>query len=420
MKTSENLEARTGPSHETPFEGRSPKALDRGSMHKSSGKSRGGVARFFAAISVVLVSTIVTLLFCEALVRIIAPTETLTRFNEDYQGLKGVRPSIHGFHQIPDTFRKTYSTGAQRFRGQQLFALQPPPGIPRIAVLGDSFTFGWGANDDETYPADLERILAKDVGPVEVINAGALGDGTGDEALWYDAWVSGFHPTLVVLTVVPNDTDDDLARTLFTVDSSGDAHPLTAQQLGGYQHSQRGFARFIQSVPGYEFLGEHSQFLSLFRRVVSLKIRSNRINQWQEAQGTRAFETVGLPLLAAEVTWLNRRVQQSNARLVVTFVPFRDTIYPDPSAPKPPIDKATEMIATLTRVCAANGIPFLDMTPEFVRRAATDKRPLFYMTRYDSHPTPAGYQAIADLISPLVIDQLHSHEQSSAGLPEVK
>ncbi len=369
--------------------------------------SHGRLARFCASVAVVLVSSCLTLLLGEVIVRVFAPTETLSLFNEDYQGLKAARPNIHGFHEIPGTFRKTYSTSAQRFRGQQLFAPQPPPGTLRIAVLGDSFTFGWGANDDETYPANLARILAKEVGPVEVLNAGALGDGTGDEALWYDAWVSRFNPKLVILTVVPNDTDDDLARTLFAVEPSGEGHPLPAQQLHHYQQSQRRFARLMHSLPGYEFLGEHSELLSLFRRVVSLKIRTRRINQWQNGQGARAFETVGLPLLAAEVTWLNHRVQQSNARLVVTFVPFRETIYGDPRANKSANDKAAEMIATLARACASAGIPFLNMTPEMRTVAAADKLPLYYMTNLDAHPTPEGYRAIAKNLAAFLTDQLH-------------
>jgi lysophospholipase L1-like esterase len=369
--------------------------------------SLGRLGTFFARVAIVLASIVATLLFCEMLVRVIAPTETLTRFNDDYHGLKGVRPDIHGFHQIPDTFRKTYSTSAQRFRGSRMFSPEAPSGTLRIAVLGDSFTFGWGADDDETYPAVLERILGKTMGPVEIINAGALGDGTGDEALWYDAWVSAFHPKLVILTVVPNDTDDDLARTLFTIDSKREAHPLSPQQLQGYQQSQRGFARIVQAIPGYEYLGEHSQLLSLFRRVVSLKIRTHRISQWQQGQTIRAYKTVGLPLLGAEVAWLNKRVQQDGAKLVVTFVPFRDTIYGDPHAPKPALDKPGEMITVLTKVCAAEGIPFLDMTPEFHTEAAADKLPLYYMTKYDSHPTPEGYRFMAENLASFLSQQLH-------------
>jgi len=348
----------------------------------------------------------------EAIVRVFAPTETMSRFNEDFQGLKAVRPNVHGFHQIPDTFRKEYSTSAQRFRGQRMYAQSPAPATLRIAVLGDSFTFGWGATDDETYPGNLERILSHDIGAVEVINAGALGDGTGDEALWYDAWVSNFHSQLVVLTVVPNDTDDDLDRTLFEVSPSGEAEPLSRERLQHYRPSQNGIARIIHAIPGFEYLAEHSQLMNLFRRVVSLKIRDRRIDRWQTAKDGHPFETVGLPLLAGEVAWLNRRVQQSGARLAVVFVPFRETIYPDSRVPKPEIDKAGEMIATLAQVCAREKIPFHDTTSEMKAEAAAGKVPLYYMSDYDAHPTPAGYRAIAQNVAAFIVSQFQFKQTS--------
>jgi lysophospholipase L1-like esterase len=40
----------------------------------------------------------------------------------------------------------------------------------RIICIGDSLTFGWGALDEETYPAILGKLLAPDF---EVINGGS-------------------------------------------------------------------------------------------------------------------------------------------------------------------------------------------------------------------------------------------------------
>jgi lysophospholipase L1-like esterase len=51
-----------------------------------------------------------------------------------------------------------------------------------ILALGDSFTFGLGVRDEETWPGQLQTLLAHSpVGPVEVVNAGTISYGVFQE-----------------------------------------------------------------------------------------------------------------------------------------------------------------------------------------------------------------------------------------------
>ena len=131
------------------------------------------------------------------------------------------RPNVRGREFVPDTYDVTISFNSQRFRGEREYSTQPDTGIIRLAMLGDSVTFGNGANDNQAYPFQLQSILRERLlrtpasGIPEVINAGIGGTGTAEQVLWYEHWVRQFHSQLVVLNVFCNDVDGDLQKWSF-------------------------------------------------------------------------------------------------------------------------------------------------------------------------------------------------------------
>jgi lysophospholipase L1-like esterase len=79
-----------------------------------------------------------------------------------------------------------------------------PPGTRRIAVLGDSFTFGYGVEGDAVWPAVLERLMSPGV---EVLNFGVGGYSTQDEAALLEHKALAFDPDLVLVGYTLNDPD---------------------------------------------------------------------------------------------------------------------------------------------------------------------------------------------------------------------
>lgn len=85
----------------------------------------------------------------------------------------------------------------------------------RIAALGDSHTMGEGLNRSESWPEQLERMLAARLeGSVEVINAGVPGYGTADMYQLLEDRILQLNPDLVILTVSMEDsvTEQDRRR----------------------------------------------------------------------------------------------------------------------------------------------------------------------------------------------------------------
>jgi lysophospholipase L1-like esterase len=109
---------------------------------------------------------------------------------------------------IDDGFVTIDSLG---FRGREV-ALPKPPGRLRIVVVGDSVTLGWGVNDGDTFPAQLEAILRgrfpnRDL---EVINLGVGGYDTRQEVTLLERNVARLDPDVVLVGFYSNDVPDTL------------------------------------------------------------------------------------------------------------------------------------------------------------------------------------------------------------------
>jgi acyl-CoA thioesterase I len=80
----------------------------------------------------------------------------------------------------------------------------PVADTPLVVFLGDSLTAGLGLDEDEAYPAVLERELKEEGLPVRVLNAGVSGDTTAG-GLSRIGWLLGQHPDVVVVALGAND-----------------------------------------------------------------------------------------------------------------------------------------------------------------------------------------------------------------------
>lgn len=99
-------------------------------------------------------------------------------------------------------------------------AMPKPEGTYRILLLGDSMVFGWGVEDDQTFAAELERILNTESGfsakriEVEVLNAGFAAGFTVDGYYAYLVNVGkSFEPDMVVVSFFPYNDIKELLDT---------------------------------------------------------------------------------------------------------------------------------------------------------------------------------------------------------------
>ena len=165
-----------------------------------------------------------------------------------------------------DDIDTVYATNAQGLREDHAFG-PPAPGRPRLLVLGDSFTFGWGVDGAQAFPHLLDGHRAAGGGTVESVNAGVPGYGPDNEAAWLRAYGWALQPRIVLVGFfVGNDVNDViLGMGKTTVDAAGRLveSPATRQAMAAGAPAPT--AGSLGGVKGW--LAAHSHAYVFLRRL---------------------------------------------------------------------------------------------------------------------------------------------------------
>jgi len=98
-------------------------------------------------------------------------------------------------------FDAPFTTNSRGLRGRKEYTPIALPGVKRIVVLGDSFTWGYGVADDEVFA----EVLASKLSNTEVINLGVSGHALRHELRYLDREGMRYHPCVVVVALCMND-----------------------------------------------------------------------------------------------------------------------------------------------------------------------------------------------------------------------
>lgn len=146
------------------------------------------------------------------LIIILAVLEVYLRFF-DPQSLRLSRPDeVLGWNHVPNTsgyWRKSCFSTKLEFNLEGMRDIQhatvKPPGIYRIAVIGDSFVTAQEVDLDKAFFRQLQQILNSLGHNVEVLGFGVRGFGNDQEYRLLENYALKYDPDLVILTFVPND-----------------------------------------------------------------------------------------------------------------------------------------------------------------------------------------------------------------------
>jgi hypothetical protein len=170
----------------------------------------------------VALSLLFSLFVAEAAMRVRSPqwSDQWKMYRLDPIYVRGLQPNVknalvHG-HSREFAFR--FSTNAQGLRMEEDLQNPKPTGIFRILIVGDSFTFGYGVEQGQSYPRQLQRYLDPKGDRLEVINAGfASGYTLTTEYLFTREMAEEWQPDLVLVGVCLSNDLGDLALTSWRI-----------------------------------------------------------------------------------------------------------------------------------------------------------------------------------------------------------
>lgn len=165
------------------------------------------LSRVLRGLAAGLGAALLALVLVEGGLRLFAPQGLVTEHFR-YEALPGGDAGGPGYRLQPGLFLPGRVGGRVNGLGLRGPEVPADDGRPRLVVLGDSFVYGAGVAEAETFAAGLADAVG---GRGVVLNAGTPGYGTARALAWLETFGDELAPDLVLLAAfVGNDVTDNL------------------------------------------------------------------------------------------------------------------------------------------------------------------------------------------------------------------
>jgi len=309
-----------------------------------------------------------------------SPSQTLRGLHRMNARAPWIYEMVPGERRTDPTSGVVYEVNRSGFRDRDR-ALARPDGTFRIAVIGDSLTFGYGVALEATFAARLgQRLVRLDEPTFEVLNLGVSGYNPYTEAELLRGVGLGYTPDLVLVQFCINDLNDPTLHfdtsTMLTLGAIPDAAlPDPAARARRPAVASDGLARRVCSA---------SRVCSRIADAIAAHAAHDEL-----VAALAPHETPS----DAEIAWLAhlyrrmaRDTRERHGQLAVVVFPWSTQVARDAPAP---------LQDALAALGVREDILVIDLLPAFRRAAAESAAPLFLDLW---HPTARGHAIAADAI----------------------
>lgn len=288
-----------------------------------------------------------------------------------------------------------------------------PPGVVRIALVGDSVTYGSGVEADQVLSAALQRRFDQSGHRVEIVNAGVRGFTTYNEVRWLRDRILALEPDLVVLQTCMNDIANPAwhwnKKSSVELVPPVEAFPDPAQRT--------------IPVPEWSFLSSPLSYSMLFttgymiylkgqQRTLEIDIGVTQNGRFWPTYITAEADSTLLPLTdytSQEWGWLRAQLDLAHSVSASRGIPLLLLVVP--LAYELEAGYPLQPEAGFMRYCNEKGLRCLNLRETFKGRRADE---LFIMNSGKHLPTlpdvwhlsPAGHAAAADALYELLVPEV--------------
>lgn len=334
------------------------------------------------------------------------------------------QPDLDSRYVLPGSFDVRVRCNSRGLRDDEI-PFSKPSGVRRIVVLGDSFMWGFGVENEETLSSVLEGLLPQ----TQCVNLGANGYSTLQEMVRLETAGLRYEPDWVVLAFTPNDLADNLD------DKKGGRPKAALDGDGALRVDNRPIRRRWKS-PVTQWLRHNSRLFNFVEYgTESIRLARKASNRAESLAASAAptpspapdpkegeeeldFATIELyapPSASIEFGWeveglLLSRIKamalDNNSRILVVYVAVRETSTPAQFATR--VRSLAEGIdldpdrpsRRLAEICRVLEIPFVNLEPDF--RGHADPASLFLTA--NAHWSAAGHALAATLVARTIGD----------------
>jgi hypothetical protein len=360
---------------------------------KPAGRKRGAVN-----FLVVLVASTAILVVCEVVARVSKlayepqydQRAKVSRRSANAELRKELIPGFDG-----DALGGRVHVNSHGFRGSEV-ANEKPSGVTRICVVGDSWAFGWGVDQEHVVTAVMQRRLAALGKSCEVLNFAVPGYNLQQQEIVLREKVLGFSPDILIIAFNINDLEHiRTGKAMVAAESETVTDPVSFR------------ARMWMLLRRIEIFGNtHSHLFRLLDNVLrSLSIQASSSDFGKSAYFNKFYEEGSSSFVFLRDAF--RRVEElantEGFEVCVVYCPWMIHLNDD--------NPYRETFARVANVGRSNGFSTIDLFPVFLNRNVSELR----ISAIDGHPNSLGHEIAADSIATFLLREYDSRLAGVAG-----